>query len=332
MPLTFQHSSAMRSAPLWRCAIASCRGNMTKKKCVTAAFVIWFTGTATAQSLGPARSFDEVQARVKVGDLVEVMDASGVSVHGDIVALSDVSLTLLLDGTRREFASGSVRQIDRRRRDPVKDGLLMGLGAGVLVGVLAGSAADSSSCPRRGVECGQGALVGGIGGAVWGGLGGWLADVRIRKREIIYLAQGQPGNAQPDTAPAAWARVQQLDPHTVVRVELDDRVMYQGTLRAADAQSVTLTINGHPQPLARAHIHQVSVARSTSRRRRTWIGLGIGAATASVTVGLHCRGRHSSCTEIAPAYFYPLTAAGGAVGALWPAGQRWKVIFARTER
>lgn len=71
-------------------------------------------------------------------------------------------------------------------------GLVNGLGSGAVLGFLAGRAADSPTCPRSGIECGQGALIGTVGAAIWGGVGGWLIDALARNREVIYLAPSQP--------------------------------------------------------------------------------------------------------------------------------------------
>lgn len=143
---------------------------------------------ASAQSA--ARSFDELQVRVKIGDTIYLTDSSGVETRGQLAKLSDVSLSLAHDGTRKDFAEGEVKRIDQRRRDSVWNGLLIGAGTGALIGFLRGRAADSPSCPRSGIECGQGALLGTVGGALWGGAGGWVADALNRRREVIYLAQG----------------------------------------------------------------------------------------------------------------------------------------------
>jgi hypothetical protein len=86
----------------------------------------------------------------------------------------------------------TVARIDRRRRDSVSNGLVIGFGSGALVGFLAGRAADSPACPRSGIECGQGALLGTVGGAVLGAVGGWLIDALARKPDVIYLSLAAP--------------------------------------------------------------------------------------------------------------------------------------------
>jgi uncharacterized membrane protein (Fun14 family) len=146
--------------------------------------------SASAQQV--ARSFQELQARVKIGDIVFVIDGSNLETRGKVETLSDVSLGLTVDGLRRGFDESSIARIDRTRRDSVRNGLLIGLGSGAILGFLAGTAADSPTCPRPGIECGQGALLGTVGGAFWGGVGGWLIDALVRKREAIYLAPARP--------------------------------------------------------------------------------------------------------------------------------------------
>ena len=148
--------------------------------------VACFPVAASAQEA--ARSFKELQARVKIGDIVFVVDESGVETRGKVETVSDVSMELTVDGIRRGFDESSIARIERRRRDSVRNGLAIGLGSGALLGFLAGKAADSPTCPRSGIECGQGALLGAVGGAILGAVGGWLIDALTRNREVIYLA------------------------------------------------------------------------------------------------------------------------------------------------
>lgn len=148
--------------------------------------MVWFATTAGAQQ--PAHSFDELTPRIQLGDTVYLVEGSGRETKGRIATLSDIALTMSVDGTRREFIAGDVQRIERRTRDSVRNGLLIGAAAGALVGFRVGKAADSPACPRSGIECGQGAAIGTVGGAFWGAVGGWIADALIRKREIIYAA------------------------------------------------------------------------------------------------------------------------------------------------
>ena len=148
--------------------------------------VACFPVAASAQPA--ARSLGELQTRVKIGEIVFVVDDSGLETRGKVETVSDVSIGLTVDGIRRGFDESSITRIDRRRPDSVRNGLAIGLGSGALVGFLAGRAADSPTCPRSGIECGQGALLGTVGGAVLSAVGGWLIDALTRNREVIYLA------------------------------------------------------------------------------------------------------------------------------------------------
>jgi hypothetical protein len=139
----------------------------------------------------PADSFRELQVRVKLGDTVIVVDRLGMDTRGRIAALSDVSLGLTIDGVRRDFGENQVTRIEQRRRDPVRNGLLIGAGTGALAGFFLGRAVDSSSCPRAS-ECGQGALLGTTAGLFWGGVAGWITDAVKRSRDVIYQARGAP--------------------------------------------------------------------------------------------------------------------------------------------
>lgn len=148
--------------------------------------------TMPAFAQEPARSFEELRLRVTIGDTVFVIDSGGLERQGTVEALSETTLRLDTEGARREFAEGSVRRIDRTRRDPVSNGVLIGVATGALAGFLAGRAADSTTCPDPPIECGQGAAVGTIGGAFWGGVGGWLIDRLRRDREVVYQHPDRP--------------------------------------------------------------------------------------------------------------------------------------------
>jgi len=159
---------------------------------VTTCLICSWAAAAAAQPLDsspadqPAQSFEELRKRVALGDTLYVVDAAGDETKGRLTSLRDVALTLAVDGARQQFAAADVMQIVRTRRDPVRNGILTGLGAGAVAGFALGRTWDSPTCPRAGVECGQGAMTGAIGGAFWGAVGGWITDALIRKRETIY--------------------------------------------------------------------------------------------------------------------------------------------------
>jgi hypothetical protein len=158
---------------------------------VCAAFCagLWWPATAVAQ---PATTFAELQGRLSPDDRLFVTEMSGVESLGRLETITPEGLTLRDGRERRAFAAGTVRRIERAPRDPVRNGVLVGAGAGALLGFLVGRSADSPSCPDAGAECGQGAAIGVVGGALWGALGGWAVDARTRRREVVFEAAGPP--------------------------------------------------------------------------------------------------------------------------------------------
>jgi hypothetical protein len=154
--------------------------------------LFWCSAVLIAQGSDeqPVSAFDELAVRIRAGDTVYIVDAWNGETKGRIATLSDAALTLTVDGARREFAAEAIRRIDRQRRDSVRNGVLLGAGAGAALGFATGRSADSPACPRPGIECGQGAMIGTVGGALWGAVGGWIVDLLIRKREIVYQPDG----------------------------------------------------------------------------------------------------------------------------------------------
>jgi hypothetical protein len=162
---------------------------------IAVAGLLCFTGTVAAQSpqppgQRPAFSFEELGSRMSPGDTVFVVDVSGQESRGRVASLSGMSLTVIVDEARRQFDAAEVKRVDRRRRDSVRNGVLIGAAAGALIGFALGRSMDSPDCVPSRSECGQGAVIGTVGGTFWGALAGWITDARIRKRETIYLSPG----------------------------------------------------------------------------------------------------------------------------------------------
>lgn len=166
--------------------------------CMGIAGLLCSVGAAAAQPLDPPRrlstspaaaTFEELQRSATPGEMVYVVDLAGRETRGRVVMLSQGSITVDTDGARQRLAAADVGRIERRRKDSVLNGVLIGAGAGALAGYGLGKSMDSPDCSGA-VECGQGAMVGAVGGVVWGAVGGWVADALIRKRETIYQAPG----------------------------------------------------------------------------------------------------------------------------------------------
>lgn len=149
--------------------------------------ILWVVPGAEAQT---ARSFEELRRLAPVGETVYLVDAAGAERKARIFDISGSSLELTIDGARLVLRPADVTRVERRRKDSVWNGVLMGAGAGALIGFAGGRRLDSPSCPGAGPECGQGAIIGATGGALWGALGGWVVDALVRKREVVYAAPG----------------------------------------------------------------------------------------------------------------------------------------------
>ena len=141
----------------------------------------------------PARSAPppEKWRRLKPGREVWVwMTTSTRSlVHGDIVAISDSSLTIRERGREVTVRLDDVRLVEGR--DSVKNGLLIGAVSGAVAGGVAGASFWSSvggSYTPSGSDELNALLIGAGGGAVVGGLFGMMVDALIPGRQILFGA------------------------------------------------------------------------------------------------------------------------------------------------
>ena len=115
-------------------------GAVTTFNISTAAAFVAASAVAHAQTPNPdpaqqpAQSFEDVRALLSSGDTVHVYDDKGTGTKGRLSSIRDGVLNLTFDSTRRTVPFDTIVQIDRTRRDPVKDGVLKGLAAGAVVG------------------------------------------------------------------------------------------------------------------------------------------------------------------------------------------------------
>ena len=138
----------------------------------------------TAWTQEVARSFRELQFKVKTGETVYVTDDAGLEFKGRIAEMSSSSLRLLLQGTHRDLTETDVHEIRQKQSDPLWNGVLIGLVAGAASGLVAPLVACSLPDP----ECA--AIVDVISvpaGAAIGAITGALIDKAVRKSRIIYL-------------------------------------------------------------------------------------------------------------------------------------------------
>jgi hypothetical protein len=133
------------------------------------------------------QDIEELQRRMLPGDAVHVTDNRGEEARGRLVLLSGTELHVNVNGQRRTFPAGTVTRVDRKVRDPVRNGVLIGMGAGAGYGVFAAATVRDAQCSPSG-DCGLPADVARVVlGAAWGALAGWITDSLIHKREVVYL-------------------------------------------------------------------------------------------------------------------------------------------------
>ena len=153
--------------------------------------VLALPAAASAQAV--ARTFDELNVRVRSGETVYVTDNQSRTIDG-------LLLTVSADALVMEAASGrvtlSVAQVDRvrvRRRDSLKNGILEGLAAGAAGGALAALLTDGHDRPST--QCmlfcggffstGQAIAAGMLVGGVLGIGAGAAIDAVIKERRPV---------------------------------------------------------------------------------------------------------------------------------------------------
>ncbi len=127
-----------------------------------------------------ARSFEQLQVMVKLGDKISVTNDAGEVVAGHILSLSGTQLVLASDGTRRSFQAGEALRIRQRRGDPLANGIWIGVGVGVGLVALA-AVADETGELRGPVVI----LAGGLYAAMGAGIGAGV-DALIRSHQTIF--------------------------------------------------------------------------------------------------------------------------------------------------
>src|SRR5687768_2980826 len=152
------------------------------------ALVLPHYGEAQPQA-GPevASSFEELQRTLQPGETVYVTDARGAEARGRLMLLSGAELHLNADGDRYTFPAHTVASVAREMRDPVRNGVLIGMSAGAGLGIVATATLRDDQCGPPG-RCGLQADVARVLiGAAWGALAGWLIDKHTQGRKVVYL-------------------------------------------------------------------------------------------------------------------------------------------------
>jgi hypothetical protein len=147
------------------------------------ALAVLMAAPAAGQTV--ATTFEELRLKVQAGDTVYVTDDSGQSEQAArVLDLTAASLTVSIQGVRRELVESRVRRIRQRLPDSRKNGALIGL----LVGA-AGSTAGAVAMASPAGSCTGGCV--GVNILFGGGLGALVGlgiDALIQGRKDIYVS------------------------------------------------------------------------------------------------------------------------------------------------
>ena len=157
----------------------------------------------TPQVVGFATSFEQLRVLVGPGAKVTVTDAGDTQLSGRIVELSSSSLSIIANGTRRDFGEGDIASIRQRRGDPLGNGALWGaaISAGLVVLTLSVTAADCDCDVSAGawlwLVAGNAAFGAGLGVGI---------DALIRRDHVIYRQSPRPAISRRLTITPALGR------------------------------------------------------------------------------------------------------------------------------
>ena len=139
---------------------------------------------AAAAPLAEAQrvTFDRLALQLTQGDPVTVTDGDGQELRGRIVDLSSSTLALETDGLRRDLDRGDISVIQRRERDSLTNGALVGFASGVAFAVTL-VAAECSGCAGDASYAPWYALFGAAGAGIGAGL-----DSLHQGSRVVYRA------------------------------------------------------------------------------------------------------------------------------------------------
>ncbi len=169
-----------------------------------ALFVLFTLAPLTAGAQAVASNFAELRFTVKPGDTVYVTDDAGQERRARILELSPASLSLSVNGTRRDFSEAEVRRIRQRRPDSLWNGAAIGAASVMAlstVGAIAFSDRDEDEAfgwADVGFICYLGAIGAGVGTGI---------DALIQGRKVIYESAGTTSRTTFRVSPVLSPRI-----------------------------------------------------------------------------------------------------------------------------
>lgn len=162
--------------------------SIPRLRLLTAGLVAIVSMPATTRAQPAVQSFSELARVVAAGQSVTVTDAAGVETTGRVTQLSPTSLTLALDSAVRSFTESEVRLIQRKHKDSLLNGALIGAGVTVAVPLtVAAVVCASEHCDWSGQAAALIAVYAGVGAGI-----GSLIDLAVTGKQTIYLPSQPP--------------------------------------------------------------------------------------------------------------------------------------------
>jgi len=159
---------------------------MNKIGWLTILILVWGGNLAPAQE--SVLPFDELEKEISIGERVRVIDKSGNMIEGKIADISADSLTLR--GRKASLSADSIQVIQKRRKDPWWNGLLIGGGAGAAGGIILAESRCSDDS-----ECSAIARVAFIPAGVGIGMAmGALIDSAVSKYDTVFTGNRASAN------------------------------------------------------------------------------------------------------------------------------------------
>jgi hypothetical protein len=177
---------------------------MMRLPIIVLALAMWTWPVSTFAQVGAdtgvAASFEQLQVLLRPGDTVGLTDASFSTVSGRIDSLTSSTLSLVVNGIRRDLERSDVTAIWAPRTDSLADGARRGFRIGAVLGVLS-VLACMGEC---GSTVGDAAMNAATFAALGAGIGvGMDARNRETKDHLIYRRPAVSGARLSITPPQA---------------------------------------------------------------------------------------------------------------------------------
>lgn len=156
----------------------------------------WMVGTAVmllvpagAFAQPAAESLEQLKMLVQPGDRLSITATTGERTIGRLAGIDAERLTLEVDGRPRSWTDDDIAQIEQRRDDSLKNGLIIGAVSGCVVGAGLGLLFSHIDDDGAGVSVTGATASLAMMSAMGAGIGA-LIDAAVRRQQVVYRANG----------------------------------------------------------------------------------------------------------------------------------------------